>query len=425
MKNKPLYFKIWIYFSVVITIICVITAGIIFYWTDYYYEHSLMEKLYKSEDITDSLPMTEIQSGTIIESSDNQNKTIEASILKQAQKQENKKEIYTDTISGKDVMYAVEIEESSGERQYKYSIISNIYKDILPQIILTGSMLIIFILIVSFIIIRVICKQMTRGISEVSDYTNKISFENLNEKIKINSNDKDILGLVNSFENMRERLATSDKEQQSMFQYISHELKTPVMIINSYLEAAKDKVYPKGDLNSTYDVISNQSKRIQVKVEELLYLASLTANNKTKIYERVNLQEVAKYVCDNYAVALSKFDFIVDINNDLSIQGDSSKIRVLFENMIENQIRYAKNKISIIAVSEEDKVMISFYNDGEKPVIENDNDIFQPFAKGKKGRYGLGLNICKRISEYHNGTIKLENSDKGCAFVIGFINRNV
>lgn len=64
---------------------------------------------------------------------------------------------------------------------------------------------------------------------------------------------------------MRKRLVSKDEAQQTLLQNISHDLKTPVMVIQSYAQSIQDGIYPKGDLSQTVKVIEDESKNLEKK----------------------------------------------------------------------------------------------------------------------------------------------------------------
>ncbi|MCG6197942.1 sensor histidine kinase, partial [Anoxybacillus sp. LAT_38] len=69
--------------------------------------------------------------------------------------------------------------------------------------------------------------------------------------------------LARSIERMRERLVRQDEAQQAFLQDVSHELKTPVMVIRSYAQSILDGIYPRGDLQGSVQVIDSEAERLE------------------------------------------------------------------------------------------------------------------------------------------------------------------
>lgn len=98
--------------------------------------------------------------------------------------------------------------------------------------------------------------------------------------------------------------------------------------------------------------------------------------------------------------------------------GDPEQWSKLLENILENQIRYAKSTIDVYVKSEAKKAIIIIKNDG--PHIEDGmlSSLYEPFNKGKKGEFGLGLSIVKRILTLHRAVISIENEHVGVRYRI-------
>ena len=100
---------------------------------------------------------------------------------------------------------------------------------------------------------------------------------NGNEPIEVDREDE-IGKLGKSIEQLRNQLIYQDEMQQSFLQNISHELKTPVMVIRSYSQAIRDGIYPKGDLDCSVKVIDEEAERLEKRIKNLLYITNLTIN---------------------------------------------------------------------------------------------------------------------------------------------------
>ncbi len=81
--------------------------------------------------------------------------------------------------------------------------------------------------------------------------------------------------LASTIEEMRKDLLSYDEEQKLKLHSISHELKTPIMIIQSYVDALKRGLYPKGSSEASYDVIDEECNRLEKLVKNLLYIQRL------------------------------------------------------------------------------------------------------------------------------------------------------
>jgi two-component system sensor histidine kinase CssS len=210
-----------------------------------------------------------------------------------------------------------------------------------------------------------------------------------------------------------------------MLQQVSHELKTPVMVIRNYVQAAEDGIYPNGDISGTMRVIDEEAIRLQKRIKDLLQLSKLEYINsralKNQPYSLCDImsEEFYKIKANNMNL---QWD-IETLKNAYTI-GDKEQFTVVIENLLDNASRYAKEKVEVSIYEEDGKYTIRIFNDGDKIKEEEFEGLFKPFNKGKNGKYGLGLSIVKEIVGYHGAEIEAKNEDVGVAFYIKGI-RNI
>ena len=124
-----------------------------------------------------------------------------------------------------------------------------------PQFLGTMLKLLLCIIIVSIIIAKTISSRVTKPISYLEKKVRLISVKKWDEKIKMNRKDE-IGKLAYSIGRMQESLINIDKEEEFFIQSISHELKTPIMVIKNYCQAIKDGFYIEDSFEKNIEVIS-------------------------------------------------------------------------------------------------------------------------------------------------------------------------
>lgn len=444
MKSKPLYFKIWLVITASISILSVISSVLMYVWSDMYFEIQIFNQmdLFQSEIVGDTeyLPVDVINEAIFYNDIDIKYGVIDAADIQPSLEMEStyiditesliiekiplvtdKRKYYKESIDGRDAMYIIDKVKTPDGLKYAYSFAFNPYKDVLHNLLSIIIITIIIFLFVSFIIIRIICKKMTGSISKLQIHADKIAFQDWNEAIDVNkfNHSIEVIDLAMSFEQMRKKLVQRDENMQSMLQYISHELKTPIMVIRSYIDAAKEGIYPKGNLDSSLDIMESQSLRLQEKVMDLLYITKLESSKQNKDGQAdCNIGELLTETLSNYEFARKSLKIKTNIDTNVNIKCDKHNITVLFENIIENIIRHANKKVIVSLKREKDLVRILFYNDGEPISPDVKNKMFKPFEKGQNGNVGLGLSICNKIVEIHGGKIRIPQTKNGCIFII-------
>ncbi|MEN6461461.1 MAG: HAMP domain-containing sensor histidine kinase, partial [Syntrophomonas sp.] len=205
-------------------------------------------------------------------------------------------------------------------------------------------------------------------------------------------------------------------------QYISHELKTPVMVIRSYAQAIADGIFPRGGLEGSIKVIDEEAERLEKRIKDLLYLTKLDYLFKLKPeFDIIYVSELVENVVE--LLRWQRTDLLWDIDTtDNSFRGDYEQWKIALENILDNQIRYAKSRITIkdkfMLINGESVIQIRIGNDG--PPIEPGllDKLFLEFEKGYQGQFGLGLAIANQIAAHHKARVWAENEINGVVFYI-------
>jgi len=276
---------------------------------------------------------------------------------------------------------------------------------------------IVFIAI-GFLTAKLVANYISKPLKELEDYTIRIAHKDWKEPIKVKSEDE-IGRLVTSMNMMQKELKRADEEEKMFLQSISHDLKTPIMVIMSHAEAIIDGVFVES-VEKTAEIIKNEALSLEKKVKQMLYLNTLDyvlENNFENI--EINLQRLLFHIINRFKVVNNKIQWDLNIE-DVVINGNVDKIQVSIENILDNSLRYAKAKISVTLREEDTFAVIEIYNDGPNIPKQHLSHIFDNFYKDKTGNFGLGLAICKKIISYYKGDLQAINRDDGVSFLIKY-----
>lgn len=272
------------------------------------------------------------------------------------------------------------------------------------------------IIIIGFFVSGIVAGSISDPLVELENYTGRIACRDWTKPLEINR--KDELGrLAAAMNKMQEALKHKDEDEKLFLQSISHDLRTPVMVITSHAEAIIDGVHVES-VAETARVIKTEALRLEKKISQILYLNSLDYTlEHANEGDEINLEELIISITRKMKHIRS--DIKWQLNTiELLVSGNQEKLRVAMENIIDNQLRYAKERISIYLGDEADMAVVEIYNDGpniDSSMIEN---IFENFYKDKTGNFGLGLAISRKILEFHGGSIVAVNKDIGVSFII-------
>ena len=241
-------------------------------------------------------------------------------------------------------------------------------------------------------------------------------------KTRVSIKNRDELGkLSRDFNILAKTLDKNAESQKQWLADISHELRTPIAILKSELEAVEDGIreFDKETLQS----LTHEVKRISNLVNDLyeLTLADLGAM-KYQIRE-MDIETCLEEVIESYRDRLesSGIELSKSIQGVGVILGDAYRLEQLFTNLIENTLRYTDTpgKLDIQLTEEKNSILIVFNDTAPSVEAEVIDKIFDRFFREElsrsreKGGAGLGLAICHEIVEAHSGQISALQSDLG------------
>ena len=275
----------------------------------------------------------------------------------------------------------------------------------------------IIFVILGFFIARIVANAISRPLKELEEFTVRIANKNWNEPIKINSEDE-IGRLAGAMNEMQKALKYVDEEEKVFLQSMSHDLKTPVMVIMSHAEAIIDGVYIES-VENTAEIIKKEAINLQKKLNQLLYLNTLDyVLQKSNKSTEINLQNLLLNNINRFKLVNSKIIWEVEETSETFTYGNIEKIEVIIENILDNQLRYAKEKICVSLKQKNAYAVIEIYNDGPKIDEKHMEHIFDNLYKDKTGNFGIGLAICKKIIDFYKGEIVAINKEIGVSFMI-------
>jgi two-component system sensor histidine kinase CssS len=287
-----------------------------------------------------------------------------------------------------------------------------------------NSMLVIILLIglvfigIGFITAKVVANRISKPLKELEEYTVRIAHKDWKKPIEVKSEDE-IGRLGSSMNFMQEELKRADSEEKMFLQSISHDLKTPVMVIMSHAEAIVDGVYAES-MEKNAEIIRDEAIRLEKKINHLLYLNTLSYVLENDVnMVKVNLRDLLSHIISRFEAVNSSIEWEAELQN-LSTFGNMDKIQVSIENIMDNGMRYAESKMRVSLKEKGSFAVIEIYNDGPKIKDEHIGKIFDNFYKDKTGNFGLGLAISKKIVDFYKGNISAVNRDKGVSFIIKY-----
>jgi len=211
------------------------------------------------------------------------------------------------------------------------------------------------------------------------------------------------------------------KQKDMFINQLGHDLKNPLGPLLNILPILEKK-NKDPQLNESFEVLNRNVRHMKNLVTKTIQLSQLNSPSTQLQYEELNLVDEIHEVLEKNKFLFSDNNIEVDnnINESITIQADKLQITELFDNILDNAVKYGPNgrKITIDAEQINDDIIISVKDMGIGMNEEQLHHIFDEFYKADSSRHdfdssGLGTTICKRIVEMHRGRIWVESPGLG------------
>ena len=218
-----------------------------------------------------------------------------------------------------------------------------------------------------------------------------------------------------------------DEMRKDFIANVSHELKTPIALIQGYAEGLNEGLCEDEESRKYYtEVIMDESEKMNKMVKQLLTLSSLESGNSILHKENFNMTSLTEGVLSSISILIGEKNLEVDFDTskDIFLYADEFKIEEVVTNYISNAIHHVNDNGTIkIDVSEDERnVYFSVYNTGNQIPEKDLSNVWEKFFKVDKahsrsyGGSGIGLSIVKAIVEAHGGVVKVVNKSDGVEF---------
>ena len=305
----------------------------------------------------------------------------------------------------------------------------------------------LFTIFISSVVIWFISRHITRPLQQLSELSKEMA--NLNFDAKYTSTSEDEIGVLgnnlnrmsgelektiselrtanNELQKDIEKKEQIDEMRKEFLSNVSHELKTPIALIQGYAEGLQECINDDQESREFYcDVIIDEAAKMNNMVKKLLSLNQLEFGNDTVNMERFDLTELVKGVVQSAQLLASQKEAKIRFLQEepISVWGDEFKIEEVVTNYVSNALNYVdfEKKIEIKAVKRGDVVRLSVFNTGARIPEEDLDKIWIKFYKVDKARTreyggsGIGLSIVKAIMDSMHQKCGVKNYENGVEF---------
>lgn len=248
-----------------------------------------------------------------------------------------------------------------------------------------------------------------------------------NKKV-IQCNIRDITARVRAEEKLKQiakELKRSNKDLELFADVVSHDLREPLRAITGFVELLQMKYKDKLDdkANEYIEFVMNGGRIMKNMITGLLDYSHVQSEGKR--LSAVHVQASLKDAIDNLRTVITEANAVITVDTLPTIKADANQLTHLFQNLIQNAVKFKggqKPKIHIGCLRQKNDWLFSVRDNGIGIDPKFNDRIFTIFHRlhSTKSRYegsGVGLAVCKRIVERHNGKIWVESEiGKGSTF---------
>lgn len=301
--------------------------------------------------------------------------------------------------------------------------------------------------IIAIIFAYVISKHFTKPIMEINDATNRMKNLDFETSCQVTSNDEigqlsqsinemstELSNKINTLNDKNTELENEIKEKEelnekrrTLLNNVSHELKTPLALMQGYSEGLKLNITKNKEKSDFYcDVIIDETSKMNRLVESLLNIDQMEFGDTTLNKMVFEVNKFILSITKKYERIIQEKNIQLKVNTieRTKVFGDNFMLERVFENYLTNAISYVDENLKIeISLSKIDNhIRIEVFNTTPAISKQDLEKIWNTFYKidkartREKGGHGLGLSIVSSIQKAHNNDYGVKNIDKGVCF---------
>ena len=309
------------------------------------------------------------------------------------------------------------------------------------------------VIIVGGIAIIYISKTFSSPISELNNIAKKMANLDFSHKYAVTDDDDEINELGESINMMSDKLETTinqlrstnielesdiekkskiDEMRKSFISDVSHELKTPIALIQGYSEGLLENVNDDPESRKFYaEVILDETNKMDKMVRQLIELTKLEYEKREFNNRTFNIVELEKEIVRTSKVMIDEkqTEVIFETPDKIDVFADDMYLSQIITNYLTNAIKHVKDvdgekyiKITNVVLQDKQKARVTVFNTGDNISEENLNRIWNRFFKADEARNrddggsGIGLSIVRAIMNNYGNDYGVKNKPKGVEF---------
>ncbi|BCN32984.1 sensor histidine kinase [Anaeromicropila herbilytica] len=310
---------------------------------------------------------------------------------------------------------------------YQYNL-SNSY-DKMIELLIGLAIFMSFMVLVTLESAKKGNQKLLEPLNNMSNIANRLTMNNLHsERINVEGTKNELKDLAAVINKMLDRMEISYESQKQFVSDASHELRTPIAVIQGYINML-DRWGKKDEevLDESIDAIKNEAKSMQELVEKLLFLSRHDKKTLKLVKARFNMKPIVEEMVKETRLVITNRVIKNDFLEDAIVYGDRQALKQAIRVFIDNAVKYTKenDEITISCQNVNEDCVITVADTGIGMTRKDVDHIFERFYRADEVRngsingHGLGLSIAKLIILGHTGRIKVRSQyTVGTSFII-------
>ena len=262
-----------------------------------------------------------------------------------------------------------------------------------------------------------------RPLRRIRQMAEKVTARGLDQRIPVAAEDHEIAGLVQVLNGMMDRLEASFNQATRFSADASHELKTPLAIMQGELENALQAAEPGSSQQQVFSNLLEETQRIKTITRGLLLLAQADAGRLKVALEDVDLSAALEGMVEDARILAADSNLRCELKMQpgLWVQADRALLQMAIRNLLGNAVKYNEpgGSVGVTLTADDGQAWVTLCNTGPGIPAADQARVFDRFYRVRQSNsrptegLGLGLSLAREIMHAHQGEVALKESKPG------------
>ena len=280
-------------------------------------------------------------------------------------------------------------------------------------------------LVAAFILASLVAQRITRPLTTIGAAADRVARGDLDVNVVTPKTSDDELGaLTTRFQGMVDRLREVDELERNFLMRVTHELRTPLTAISGHVQAVGDGVVPMDEMEDSLEAVTEEVRRLERLVNDLLDLTRLEAHQFRVVSEEVGLEALLEQAAASFREKARANDIEFDTTTAAAptVMSDGDRVLQIVTNLLDNAFRWTPRggMVKLACVTSSGIAAITISDSGPGIAPGDLQSVFHPFySRRGEGGTGLGLSIARELAQALGGRLAVDSQlGKGSTFTL-------